>query len=173
MDYPELSQTLRQQEFAQDAAEYHGILCGLLCLQEQVPVDLGLNEGVAGDAVLLTFQTEVRAKLEDDQMGFKPLLPADDRPLQERGEALAQWSAGFLYGLGASPGFSPDKTSESVQEALRDLAAFSQAHADLEAGGEAEEKAWAELVEYLRVIVQVIYLELRGAQSPGESSSLS
>lgn len=177
MKYQELDDQLRSQGMMQQAAEYHGILCGQLCWHDQVPADLGLNEGVVvQSSSLVDFQQKTKTSLDDEEMGFEPLLPNDSDALALRIQALGQWASGFLYGLASQAGFQPDQTSEASQEAIKDLAAISQAESDnLEEGltTEEDEADYAELVEYVRVVVQVIYLELRSKKSGSEKQRLN
>ena len=70
------------------------------------------------------------------------------------------WCQGFLYGFGAAGTANRATLPEDVPEVLADFAQMSHAG---EVGAEAlevEEEAYAELVEFLRVGVQLIYDEL-------------
>lgn len=165
MDYQQLSDALRRLGMMQEASEYHGILTGMLCWQDDVPAGLKLNQDIAVPEDEFTdLRLTLLRSLEGPEMGFTPLLPEDAQPMAERAEALGQWCSGFLYGLASHDGFSPEQTSESTQEAIQDLSAISRA-ASTDAGQDTEESAWAELVEYVRVVAQVIYLELRSRAS--------
>lgn len=176
MKYQQLDEQLRSHGLMQQAAEYHGILCGQLCWHDQVSADLGLNEGVIVESgSLVEFQAATKASLDDEGMGFAPLLPKDSEALALRIQALGQWASGFLYGLASQPGFQPDQASEASQEAIKDLAAISQAESDnLEEGltTDEDETDYAELVEYVRVVVQVIYLELRNKKPSSNKQRL-
>lgn len=162
MDFQKLSDCLRQQGLMQDAAEYHGILTGMLCWGDEVSAGLGLNEGTAITASDLDdLARATLASLEDPDMSFTPLLPEDSVSIDDRAQALGQWSSGLLYGLASKQGFKPEQASEPVREAIEDLSAISRAGSDAEEG-DVEETAYAELVEYVRIVAQVIYLDLRG-----------
>jgi uncharacterized protein YgfB (UPF0149 family) len=95
-------------------------------------------------------------------MEFRPLLPDDERELPARVEALGAWCQGFLYGFGAAGTVAGTPLPETVTEVLSDLANISQAGAVGSASDEVEEEAYAELVEFLRAGVQLIYAELAG-----------
>ncbi len=81
-------------------------------------------------------------------MDFRPLLPTDERPLAERTRCLAFWSTGFLAGFGAGE-HAPE--SGDAKEALTCIEQLARAHTDPEADPEAEETAFAELSEFLKV----------------------
>ena len=106
------------------------------------------------------------AQLCDEALAFQPLLPADEAALHERVEALSQWCQGFLYGLGES-GWSPGPAaSEDVQEILRDLYKIARAGVSKGEENEEGERAYAELVEFVRVSVLLIRAHL--SESPNQ-----
>ena len=95
-------------------------------------------------------------------MTFQPLLPEDVRSLDERTGALVTWCQGFLYGLGSGAGATQDVLDlpGDVGAVVTDIMAISRAAVDPEQGEEANEAAYAELVEFVRVGVQVVFEEL-------------
>lgn len=150
------------------AAEAHGMLCGILCAEghqagarwvnELLPQPDGAGE-VLREVLGQTFADTLRA-LEDGQMEFTPMLPDDDEPIGNRAQALGQWGQGLLYGLGVSGlGDLKERLPENVQEIMRDIEQIAQASGE-EGDPEEEEVAFAELFEYMRVGVQLIYEEL-------------
>lgn len=152
------------------AAEGHGCLVGALCTAPDYSVERWLDEliAIAGDEdtslgadepLRLLFADTHRA-LRGNEMEFEPLLPDDDEPLEQRASALAQWCQGFLYGFGVGNPVQPDKLTGQVDEVLRDLSHIARASVDVGAAGEEEEASYAELVEYLRVGVQLVHDEL-------------
>ena len=88
------------------------------------------------------------------------LLPSDAQSLESRTAALAQWCQGFLYGLGS--GSIPDVGGlpGDVGEIVRDLTEITRAGVDDGDGEESNEGAYAELVEFVRVGVQLLFEEL-------------
>jgi uncharacterized protein YgfB (UPF0149 family) len=105
--------------------------------------------------------------LEAGDMSFQPLLPGDDESLEQRTVALAAWCQGFNYGLALAVRIGDaDQVlkHETVAEIVRDFAELAQlGHVEDEIEGEGE-VAWAELVEYVRVSVQLLYEELAGVR---------
>jgi len=104
-------------------------------------------------------------------MGFEPLLPDDAVPLRLRVDALASWCGGFLYGLSAHRKLDLRSMSEEARETLRDFTDFTQAGFDSGGDLETEEAAYAELVEYVRVGAQLLFLELRPRPPAAEAES--
>jgi uncharacterized protein YgfB (UPF0149 family) len=75
-------------------------------------------------------------------------------------EALGAWAQGFLYGFGAAGPYKRGVLSGEVTEVLTDLAEVARAGAVGSDAAEVEESALAELVEFVRVGVQLVYDEL-------------
>lgn len=165
---------LRRAEAATDAAEAHGSLCGLVCglgpdgqtawLAETL-ADAQANPVVAEQTRRLLEQLALGtgAALEEAAMAFQPLLPDDDEPLVERVDCLAQWCQGFNHGLfvagriaDAEAELGSGNTSEIVQD-FSEMGQVAVGDEEPDADGEA---AYAELVEYIRVSVQLVYEEL-------------
>jgi len=157
------------------AAEAHGCLCGALCARRVYLPSEWLEEILADpeDEVALTLITGPLAELYDrsgadlasDDLGFTPLLPDDEVALQERVAALAEWSQGFLYGFGSSGTVPEASLSAEVHEFLEDMAGLTRVDASDPNLGEAEEEAYAELVEYIRMGVQLVYAELAAVRA--------
>lgn len=165
------------------AAEGHGCLCGALCTTPDYTVERWLDELVAieademnlpPDAPLRLLFADTHGALRGNEMEFEPLLPDDDEPLEQRATALAQWCQGFLYGFGTGKPVRTEDLKGQVDEILRDLSHIARASVDVGDAGEDEEASYAELVEYLRVGVQLIHDELapiRDADGKRDDSS--
>lgn len=177
VSHAEVARVLHDVAAELPAAEAHGCLCGALCADDdyalaQWLVELAPEPGHEGQleqpesAIPILFRATAES-LKGDGMNFVPLLPDDDAPLALRTEALAEWVQGFLYGLAAGEiGRRPDLPA-AVNEVLRDFAEISRATLDqegeapeAEADAEADEEAFAEVHEFVRVGVQLVYDEL-------------
>ena len=165
--YDELADALSRLGFKQDAAEYHGALCGALCVREASEIDpLKLLEGAdgtdGGDAAqaLTRLRGESADSFLDSQLGFEPLLPDDEEELTHRVRALGAWCEGFLFGLSSGKALSMNTCSPEMKEIVRDFTEFTRAGIGDDEDAELEENAYAELVEYIRVGAQLIYMEL-------------
>ncbi|MGH8322977.1 MAG: UPF0149 family protein, partial [Steroidobacteraceae bacterium] len=94
------------------------------------------------------------------EMEFDLLLPEDAASLDTRTVALAQWCQGFLYGLGGSAIQDASGLPGEVGEIVRDLSEITRAGGDGGQSVEANESAYVELVEFVRVGVQLVFEEL-------------
>ena len=144
-------------------AELHGTVCGMLIgnlrvagleagsvpFDPEAYIDLVGPEAVQDAATLEDFAGIALAALDAQDLSFTPLLPADAAPIGVRVEALGEWCAAFLAGLGA---VANTDLSESEAEVLDDFVAISAVDADVDDDDDAERQLM-ELVEYVRVAV--------------------
>lgn len=180
--YDEVAQALTAGGSAVLAAEAHGCLVGALCarrvylpaewLEELLPdaPDQAADPQLASGPLQALFE-QSRTVLEASDMEFQPLLPPDDAGLQERVEALGAWAQGFLYGFGAAGPFPRGALPAEVAEVLSDFAEVSKAGNVGSESAEVEESALAELVEYVRVGVQLIYDDLADVRAAQTAST--
>lgn len=166
--YDALAHGLTQAGAVQNPADVHGTLTGMLSIDNEADA-LGALDDDASDALRQALPVLREMTLEglfDPNMGFMPLLPDDEAALETRVQALARWCAGFLYGLGSQQGggeeFDLWRLSGEAREVLNDLSQLARAGLTAEdSDAESAEADYAELVEYVRVGVQMIFLELR------------
>jgi yecA family protein len=175
LDYDRLRDSLADAGTVVALAELHGGVCGSLCgggaaAAQRWLMDC-LEDQEANAAAMASIARDLddlvaaswRA-LSDRDLGFAPLLPSDDAPLDEQVQALALWCHGFLGGLGASaPGVAKEQDGDgSVPEILRDFGEISRAALSEEeaAGRDHPDFALAEIQEYVRVSVQIVFEEL-------------
>jgi uncharacterized protein len=155
------------------AAEAHGTLCGLLCAGVNDLPETWIHNTLAdateysfgghGDAraQLEALHDSTLADLEGGELGFSLALPDDDAELQQRAAALAAWCNGFLYGL-AVRGLRPmAELPDELREILSDFAEIGRAGVAEEEAEESGESAFIEIVEYVRVAVQIVWDECR------------
>ena len=175
-----LQETLDRAHAACDASESHGTLCGVLCSGVDGAaawLDHILGEdAAAGQAAdqcrraLAALRDSTRTALDAGALEFTPLLPDDESALSERTAALGEWCQGFLYGVGlAGESIKLDALPDEAGEVLRDMGQIAQAGFEGEGASEEDEAAYTEIVEYLRVGVQLLYEELQ----PGRGAPLS
>jgi uncharacterized protein YgfB (UPF0149 family) len=183
-ELPDFDRTLRLGSGSLDAAELaecHGLLCGLVCressptagdyLAQLAAMQLVVEPGRALNEALVEAWESTVAQFDDEDMGFALWLPDDTEPLEERTVALARWCSGFLAGLGS--GGQLDALSEEAREAIGDLQEI--ARAEMAAGPdeqrqmEEEENAFAEIVEYVRIVALMMHEDFRG---PGAGEAI-
>ena len=163
--FRELARLMQEARALADLPEAHGTLAGACCAGEGFSLEDWLREvfpegrpGVAGGGMQAVFD-RTRGALASGAL-LEPLLPEDDAPVAERAPALGEWCQGFLYGLGTSALPDPEHLPEQVSEVVRDLTAITRVGVDPDESEEENEQAYAELVEFVRVAVQLVYDEL-------------
>lgn len=178
----EIDDALERLESDAGAAESHGAMAGLLCaagrleraqwLKRLFP-SIDSSDLLAREAMeqLARLYEETARQLDDAVLDFHLLLPEDDEaPLDERIEALAEWCQGFL--LGMSEGGMKDLSTLPADsgEVMRDLVEIARAGSYDLAGGEEDEVAYNELLEYVRTGVLLINEELNPTQAPPQDN---
>jgi uncharacterized protein YgfB (UPF0149 family) len=184
--FAEIVRVLEDLGSSVSAAEAHGCLAGALCTSPHYPMQRWLEEIIPDEdsrkdddsqQALRLLYADTLNSLRGDGMEFEALLPDDDIPLVVRAGGLSQWCQGFLYGFGTGRAIDAatnqaatdadadsDEQNElpgSVNEVLNDLTHIGRASVEIEGdGNESEEEAYAEVVEYVRVGVQLIHDEL-------------
>lgn len=168
-DYREINDALGEVQARVDAAESHGILCGMLSagnhiadrdwLTQVVPEEA---RGMEGGGALLALYNATVWQLDDPQFSFTMLLPDEDAHLGDRTQALAHWCSGFLYGLGLGGVTESTQLPGEAAEVLGDLAKIASVDYELEQPGEKEERAYEEVVEYVRVAALLVFESMRG-----------
>lgn len=167
-NYENLNTALTRLEIATDAAECHGGLSAMVAtlgetgkprwLSKVMPelvdaIEQGDALALEADQLLADLYQATVAQLATGEFTYTLLLPEDEEDLALRAEALAHWCQGFLLGLQAAGLDNPRDLPEELAEIVRDLVEISQ----ISLGGlqqdEEEERAYTELVEYLRVAV--------------------
>ena len=179
--YQDLSSLLAQVGFDDETSGFHGALCGALCVKPAKDIDLiylldaGGEQASSPDAQQLRSLAQVREQtllsLQDNEAGFTPLLPHDDAELAQRVASLVAWCEGFLFGLSSKANLDLESCSEELQEIIEDFTQFTRASIDGEDNVELEENAYAELVEYIRVGAQLVYMEMRPRPTPDPQPS--
>ncbi|GLQ96835.1 UPF0149 family protein [Dyella mobilis] len=177
--YDELDDIVVHLRLGATASEVHGSLCGFLAgngqlgrrsLLEVLHLDAGeVKVSQADQAVLEQLVRQSEGELADPELGFEPLLPADDRPLPERADALVDWCRGFLGGLGLNGPAARDKLSEEGKEILGDLANIASAQLDF--GNEDEdEDALIEVHEFVRMGAMLLFTECHIPTQPSNGT---
>jgi len=168
LSYEAVDEAVLDSDAVASAAELHGVLAGMLCVDPGLDCGQwllrvfgesqdGLDDG--GLSILRELYGVTRGLLGAVDFSFQLLLPDDDVALAERVSALSGWCQGFLYGIGSS-GPGADWSGDSG-EVLRDLADISRLDANV--SGEEDEVAYAEVSEFVRVGVQIIRGEMQAS----------
>lgn len=171
MKYAHVQSALAEEAGGYRTAQWHGVLCGLLCTGRPLTVDLWhrLVDEVSGRGVTLGLPLRrelerlyrtTREELEDSAITFTPLLPGEhEAGLEQRTRALGVWCEAFLFGLASGGVSSETELNDDAKELIGDIVEISRAEADGETPGD-DEYYYNELVEYVRVGVLLLNEEL-------------
>jgi uncharacterized protein YgfB (UPF0149 family) len=177
MSYSDIQKVLQRARAATDAAEAHGTLTGCLCAVvpyrfEDWLVEILPDGGPDSDASarLLELYKGTEESLISGDLRFELLLPEDELPLDTRASALGEWCQGFLYGLGSGALSDAAKLPGDVGEIVRDLSEITRVGVDGGETLESNENAYTELVEFVRVGVQLVFEELGSFRIPAKPS---
>jgi uncharacterized protein YgfB (UPF0149 family) len=165
LSYAEVERMLSASHALAEPAEAHGTLAGALCalvpyrLEDWLAEILPNGAADANPALQELYDKTVAALCGQD-LQFDLLMPDDECPIEERTHALSQWCSGFLYGLGTNGAGDPRHLPGDLGEVVRDFTEITRAGVDAADSAEANESALAELVEFVRVGVQLVFDEL-------------
>lgn len=169
--YDKLHEALLKVDANADAAESHGMLCGLICGTGETIKDKWLEQILGqveqGNLLMREAQTTLdgvhQATLEqitDGNFELELVLPDDEQTLDTRIGELGEWCQGFLIGLSLAGVSDVSKLPGEAGEIVSDLLEITRAGYDPAEDEEVNENAYAEVVEYVRIGVLVIYNEL-------------
>ena len=174
VEFNQLEEMLNQCGSSWDAAQSHGLLTGrlvvggapigaewLLQVLEDTDKDTSYHKNCTKQLDILYQSTfwQLTERLSD----FILLLPDDTEDVFYRVEALAKWSEGFLHGLVSAKEDEDLKkrlSAEPLSEIIKDILQITQVGIEDESDEESCNTAYSELVEYIRIAVQLCYEEL-------------
>lgn len=189
IQYDEINDALKRISVEQDAAEIHGVLCGLFCtvngLDAPFWLDNTLTNAPEEDAYTVdALASESRSlltqlfngtekQLAGEDFDFQLFLPDDNSGLYARVEALSNWCQGFLFGLSQGGLTDPDGLPGELSEIVKDIVEISRAESYELDDDAQDEKDFMELVEFVRVAVQLFIGEMQKFQveEPEDESS--
>lgn len=177
-NYLALCQALDQTALKLNPSQAHGLVCGLLCGNPKSTA--AWEELVTGGKEtqhtheILQALYDVSAKqMEEVLFDFQLLLPPDTDELPVRAEALTLWCQGALTGLKLAQVQLVGREPSEMTEAINDLIEIAKMNFEEVVSSEEDESAYAELVEYVRVAVVLVYQDLRAAETAKQSTSAS
>ncbi|MCZ6802593.1 MAG: UPF0149 family protein [Proteobacteria bacterium] len=168
IDYEDINAELIAVGAGVRASECHGFLCGHFCASNTVTTDSweehllsGIDDAADLDdclSILTQLANQVGEEILADKISFSLLLPGDESPISERSSAIADWSAGFISGLGIGGfGEKPQLIGE-CDEFVKDLVSISRLETTVEDNEDAE-AALFEIIEYIRIGVIMLHQE--------------
>ena len=180
MNFEYIDQARKKAHISIDVSEYHGKIAACLCcdnisaedlLPEEVNADRSSlsSETMELKTVLVNVIVETLENLNDTEMTFYPVLFPDSESLIERTLSLSNWCQGFIDGFGfsiAQKNISMDKIEQDIiREIIEDFSQISKLTSASVMNQDEEELAYMEVVEYVRVGVQLIFEEMRVAKT--------
>ena len=165
LDFDAVQRALRGLGATAEAAEAHGMLCALLLDRSPLPFWLGQilddlpdkGDALAAEklALLERLYDETRQQLNNEELGFELMLPAENDDFGVRLQGLASWCQGFLFGVGVSGLAGGERLDAEARECLSDLLEISKLSDDDEASDEAEMQ-FAEIAEHVRMVTLLL-----------------
>ncbi len=181
--FTQIEATLALSGVELTAAEIHGTVVGAIANHMKSGITPDLLKLIEPEAdaqdgrfsqlteLLYDLYRENSEYLLESKEDFELVLPDEDSSLDERTEGVASWAKGYLLGLLYNSAFSLDQIPESGPEIVRDIMQISEAAAGADSEKE-EDWALAELQEYLKVGVQLIFEFIyseRAQQAPSQT----
>ena len=166
--FDDLNETLLKFDSMTEAPEAHGTLCGMICISAQADINnwlsllfenqdennISLQEA---KTELLSLHAETLERLSSSSYDLELFVHDDNQPLDLRIEDLSYWCQGFLYGLSLAGLTDIKKLPTDASEILQDMSDISKAGYNTDDNEEENEIAFAEIIEYVRVGVYVIF----------------
>ncbi len=164
----EISEALAATGSAFLAPDAHGIMCGFICATAGSDSDwekllIGNDPNPAAIEVLRNLYEATYHQMSEFSFEFSLILPSDLEDLNVRTEGLGLWCQGFLTGLGDARLAIEQDGSQEVADALNDITEIAQVSFGDIPATDAEETAYYELEEYVRLIALMMFHELRSA----------
>lgn len=161
--YVELTRVFEKTMPNSNVAQIHGIICGTICAQSGVDIDIlklfpQAKKSKKAQTLLIQMYEASYHELSEFSFQFSLILPMDSIDINTRAENLGLWCQGFLTGLGQVP---VTEVSDEVNEALEDMMEISKINFGDIATNDDDETAYFELVEYVRLSILMIYHELK------------
>ena len=168
----ELDEALENCDSGRNSIQAHGLLCGYIMTHGLKGHDMWLHRmfenssNEKGDKYKYIFDDlfiKTWQQLEGRQSEFELFLPGDDRGLLTRAKAIGSWCDSYLHGLISS--VTTEKLKKAINREptsilIKDLLEMTKATIGEEDDDETNERSYAELVEYTRIAVQLIFEEL-------------
>lgn len=176
--YNEVTSALKKNPAKFNAAQIHGLFCGLICGTASKKRDHWekllpeLNDQPKTQELLQQLHESSFHQLSEFSFEFSLLLPSDTHELRERTEALGLWCQGFITGLTKAHVRIENREDSDVTEAINDIIEIAQVNFGDTPDDENDETAYFELVEYVRLAVLMIFHEIK-SEHPNKNTGNS
>ena len=178
--YTQIETALVHADIEISVSEVHGTVVGAIAnhLMSGVTPDLLKliePQADADDArfaqlseALYDVYRETSEQLFQGEQGFELILPEEDELLELRVEGTATWARGYVLGLLYNDRFNVDQLPDTAPEIVHDLIQIAEAAAGADSEKE-EDWALAELQEYIKVGVQLVFEHIYSERSGDDS----
>ncbi len=176
MDYDKLDELRKSASIDMSLPETHGGICSQICFhsdyfEEFVPLD-NSDDAATVSVQIATYRKAIKKiigrdlnKLKDGDLSFELIIPDESSSIQERAEALSIWCQGFIDGVSflmTEHDFKIDQDQKKESfEIIEDFTQISTLDSHSISGEVDEELSLMELIEFVRLSVQMIYDEFR------------
>ena len=176
MNFEYIDKIRQKSGISIDVSECHGKISACLC-SENMTAEALLPEEINADesylsaetmklkTVLLSLIAETLEQLNDAEMSFYPLLSPDTESITDRTLTLSRWCQGFIDGFGLvidQKNISINQIEQDIiGEIIEDFSQISKLTNASVMNEDGEELAYMEVVEYVRVGIQLIFEEMK------------
>jgi yecA family protein len=174
-DFDDLANLFTTLGGLQSPSEVHGYLTGQLAAGYRMSSGDWMNQLVefcdfrhhpqaSEEALLDGWMRHTARALSGDALDFSLLLPDDDDGIDARVECLGHWCQGFLAGFALAgqqikQTLGAQQYSQDISEAINDIAAIAQIGLDEGETDDANEMAFLEVSEHVRMAALSIFME--------------
>lgn len=168
LSFDDISNALLNIDSMSETAEAHGTLCGIACISGGAGLNSWLtlvSEDSDTNNILIQENHRILSelyhftleKLASSNYDLAIMLHDDDTSLEVRIDDLSLWCQGFLFGLSMAGLTDIKSLSVDANEILQDMSDISKVGFSHDDDNESNETAFAEILEYIRIGVYLIY----------------
>lgn len=159
IDYNQADAAISELDSSESTSSAHGLLCGLLCGEKTAyyahwidEILLNSSQDLSDHKTLKALFAQTQTELEEGQFSITVLID-DNADTNTQAQQLAQWSSGFLVGLGLANSQTQDK---DALEAIRDIANFAR-FSDALTDDEDDQNDFYTVFEHIKVATLLVY----------------
>jgi len=177
-NYQAAAAALASTSAVASTSESHGLLTGLFCsgkisdISAEKWATLSVGDAEQSQSALDTLKnlfSATQEKLANIDFSFNLLLPDDDTELRYRAKELGAWCDGFINGLKLGNIDLTKTYSKDCNTALQHITEISQVDYENFNFSEADEEAYVTVVEYLRLAILAVYMDLTSRKETTEN----
>ncbi|MGJ8689211.1 MAG: UPF0149 family protein [Gammaproteobacteria bacterium] len=172
LDFDECCNQMMEFGYEVSPSELHGLLSGIIGTGLKIQPDSIINLVIKhldveqcsdrNRETILAMYGFIEREMFSVDTRYTLFLPDDELDLTQRVRSLASWCQGYLVGFGTGSGqVNITSFSAETEEALNDIVNIANMSDDFASEeSEANEAAYMELVEYLKVAVLLMSSEM-------------